>query len=235
MARLGFRRGAPSSAVALLGGAGVTVAEPWTLPWFAAGAMAVVGLFVFVLGITIDGRPWWNRPRSLLKFRAVAPTWDYHVGSKVEGITWEEGMSHVTLWVTNATGAALTQLQLILSPDRPILHAVCRSNLGQCSIGLATAPPPSWIFADGKMISAEPSPDNIILGPPYRLFCPSLPVAGVIQIDMATVTPTWDVMSSEMWLKEPQPPAEIVVTGIVSEGDYTQQVERRIELRSRKV
>lgn len=206
----------------------MTVAPKGSLAWSAGIAMMFIAPLVLVWSFKIDGRQWWKPRRPLLKFKGRLTTVEYQSGSVVEGITFTPGMSHVILWIENVSGVLLNELQLTIEPDKPILKAACRAQMGECSVRIAREVSPPFILTDTGAIPPMTNEEDIVLGLPYRLHCKALPSGDVIRVDFATVTPTLDVMSSQMWTEVAEHPRRITIRGAVSDNDVTENVEKTL-------
>jgi hypothetical protein len=67
--------------------------------------------------------------------------------------------------------------------------------------------------SSGEKIAMAPegSDEDVLIGPPYRLFCDRLPSKAQVLIDLATVEPIHDVMSHDMWVQTRRDPTFIDV------------------------
>lgn len=131
----------------------------------------------------------------------------YVEGESVRGIRWKNGYQHLILRILNLTDETYSELNVIIEPEMPIIAATCRSDLAEPKIGLiGVSHPTLHRFTDESgretAYSEEPHPENITIGPPYRLYCMQLPGRAEIRVDLATIEPTWDIFSSEKWYAE---------------------------------
>lgn len=164
-----------------------------------------------------------------LNLQAFIPGVDYPPGRLVHGIMWKSGYSHLQLVVTNPTEEIYTDVDLVIAPEKPIIRATVRSEFASCRIGLDGAPPIAPL-AVGTSISGkvfgmpvEDSDLNVTLGPPYRLVCDKIPGGAQIVLEIATVQPTGDPMSENMWSQERRDPmfVDIHSSFVVNGKKYT--------------
>lgn len=154
--------------------------------------------------------------RFPIGIHAVMSGVDYSEGAVVGGISWKNGYSHVQIIISNPTNQNYTDLDVLITPEKPIIKAAAHAEFSECRIGPLFKPPPVLVVGQttsGKQIGmpAEDTDENVLIGPPYRLVCNKLLGNAQIIIDLATVEPIHDVMSRHMWAQERHDPSFVDV------------------------
>ena len=149
--------------------------------------------------------------KAQLVFRSIRPNVDYTPGENVSGIKWKQGYSHIRLFISNVTKSSMSDLDVFIAPEKPIIAATLQADFATCRLGLADKLPAPLVIAtgsDGKVVGmpAQPSEDSFIIGPPYRLICDRLPSQSSVVIDLATVDPNNDVMAEYSWSQDRHDP-----------------------------
>lgn len=190
------------------------------LTYIGIGLM-FIGAFVGTWGIRMldRGAEATAPSNGPLQVKAIAFPIAHENGVRVAGIVWEKGYSRTEMQFTNALNEPITDLDVTIRPEFPIIKSVATSDFAKCRIGPSVQVPLPTIIgpsADGSMrvvadnASANDSANVMILDS-HRLYCEKLASRAGIHVVLATVVATDDVMGP-MWQEKRRDPSFVDVS-----------------------
>jgi hypothetical protein len=165
-----------------------------------AGCLFFVGLVAF-LQTNVEKSETGAPPEGPLKVQAISFPFDHAEGVKTAGITWQKGYARTELMFTNSLSEVVSDLDVMIRPEFPIIKSSTISDFAKCQIGPVGMPPTPVILGVGPdggpaKVAANDGPQdmNTYIVPAHRLYCDKLAAKTVIRVVLATVASTNDVM-----------------------------------------
>lgn len=230
-----LKPGAWAGGIALVLAGIVTVGstQHGSIAWWASLASIVAGAGILVWGASHHFQRWWRGP-TVPEINAALMDFPYQAGALIRGIRWSPGFSHVSVHLSNRSRRSMTDLNLVLTLEKPLIRSTCRSGFAECSIGDAHSPS-GQVTIIGKYDDGEPvalvadEENSFSISPSHRLVCARLPPGAQVDLDLATVEP---LPAPPFWNFTKCNPTWIAIEGTVTVDGEPQVVTWRQELRS---
>jgi hypothetical protein len=169
--------------------------KPLFLTGVGSGAAILVGFSIAFFFAEADRQ-------NPLVIGSILRPFDYAPGTRISGISWKKGFSHLELLFRNRSDENILDLSVTIQPEYPIAKSAAASEFATCRIGAPMAMPSPTIIAktvDGKQIfmAAEDSDLNENIHSSHRLYCEKLSAHTDINVVLATVVmPSVDAVGS---------------------------------------
>jgi hypothetical protein len=129
---------------------------------------------------------------------------NYAAGTTINGIQFRPGFSHSEIAIQNNTDEEFADLDVYVTPDRPIIGGAAVSAINQCTFAPPGEPPQMWITGHQKGQTGDVTYNadmskGFAIASTYRLYCDKMRPRSAITLTLATV-------KGQPNLKGPTPP-----------------------------